>query len=64
MISYQKSYCRRATIDEMIDTLSYSIHAPDEWRINGSLMNSPGFRKAFSCKKGDFMYKEDMYNML
>ena len=27
-------------------------HSPPEWRVNGVIVNQPGFAAAFSCKAG------------
>jgi putative endopeptidase len=33
-------------------------HSPNEYRINGVVVNMPEFAQAFSCKPGQAMYKE------
>ena len=37
-----------------------SVHAPDKWRIIGTLKNSKEFRETFSCTPGDNMYEENI----
>jgi putative endopeptidase len=32
-------------------------HAPERWRVNGPLSDSPAFAKAFGCKPGDPMVR-------
>jgi putative endopeptidase len=34
-------------------------HSPGHWRVNGVLQNMPEFQKAFGCKPGDAMVKEN-----
>lgn len=34
-------------------------HSPARWRVNGPLMNSPAFYKAFNVQPGDKMYKPE-----
>jgi len=36
-------------------------HSPPNWRVNGTVMNSPLFMETFGVKEGDGMYraKED-----
>ena len=35
-------------------------HSPDEYRINGVVSNMPEFSKAFSCKQGDPMVRQQV----
>lgn len=35
-------------------------HALPKWRVNGPMSNMPQFAKAFGCKSGDKMVREDM----
>ena len=35
-------------------------HSPDEYRINGVVSNMPEFSKAFACKQGDPMVREQV----
>lgn len=34
-------------------------HSPARWRVNGPLMNSPAFYKAFAIQPGDKMYRSE-----
>jgi putative endopeptidase len=34
-------------------------HSPPMWRVNGPLMNAPGFYEAFNVQPGDKMYLEE-----
>ena len=56
-------YCSNDSKEIMISLIYTDEHSPGEWRVKGSLMNSPGFRKAYGCKQGDNMYKENMYDI-
>jgi putative endopeptidase len=39
-----------------IQRIKADVHAPDQFRANGTLMNQPGFYEAFGVKEGDQMY--------
>jgi predicted metalloendopeptidase len=34
-------------------------HSPGQFRVNGTVSNMPEFAKAYSCKKGDAMVREN-----
>ena len=34
-------------------------HSPPQWRVNGSVSNSPAFARAFGCRAGDAMVRTD-----
>jgi len=34
-------------------------HSPAQWRVNGPLSNMPAFAKAFGCKTGDAMVRDE-----
>jgi putative endopeptidase len=38
---------------------SQSSFSPVRWRVNGPLVNTPAFSKAFACKSGQAMYKPE-----
>ncbi len=51
-VSYAQSWCEKVTA-ERLETMAHSNpHAPPRWRVNGVVVNQPGFQAAFSCKRG------------
>jgi putative endopeptidase len=49
-----RTHTRDARLRSMLPT---NPHAPDRWRANGPLQNTPAFAKAFGCKPGDAMVR-------
>ena len=39
-------------------------HAPSQWRVNGVLSNFPEFAKAWGCKSGDAMVRDEAVRVL
>jgi putative endopeptidase len=57
-ISYGESWCSHWT-PELLRLLAQSNpHAPDQYRVNGVVSNMPEFQKAFNCKKGQPMVRD------
>ncbi|HWU86904.1 MAG TPA: M13 family metallopeptidase, partial [Kofleriaceae bacterium] len=51
-LAYGQSWCTKAT-PELLETIAHSNpHAPPRWRVNGVIVNQPGFGAAFQCKPG------------
>ncbi len=51
-LAYAQSWCEKMT-PESLETLAHSNpHSPPMWRVNGVIVNQPGFGPAFSCKAG------------
>ncbi|MBA3395048.1 MAG: M13 family metallopeptidase [Deltaproteobacteria bacterium] len=51
-VSYAQSWCEKVTT-ERLETMAHSNpHAPPMWRVNGVVVNQPGFHAAFGCKRG------------
>jgi predicted metalloendopeptidase len=51
-LAYAQSWCEKAT-PELLETMAHSNpHSPPMWRVNGVIVNQPGFGPAFSCKAG------------
>jgi putative endopeptidase len=56
-LAYAQSW-RSHTRDASLRTrLTVDPHAPERWRTNGPLANSPAFARAFGCKPGDPMVR-------
>ncbi|CDS10795.1 hypothetical protein LRAMOSA11281 [Lichtheimia ramosa] len=51
-ISFARMQCSKSTIQSDLHELSTSSHAPSRWRVNGPLMNSEEFSRAFACPVG------------
>jgi putative endopeptidase len=48
-LAYGQSWCEKET-PEMLATMAHSNpHSPPEWRVNGVIVNQPGFAPAFKC---------------
>ncbi|HEU0033427.1 MAG TPA: M13 family metallopeptidase [Kofleriaceae bacterium] len=48
-LAYAQSWCDKAT-PERLETMAHSNpHSPPMWRVNGVIVNQPGFATAFSC---------------
>ncbi|HEY5938357.1 MAG TPA: M13 family metallopeptidase [Kofleriaceae bacterium] len=50
-LAYAQSWCDKAT-PEKLETMAHSNpHSPPRWRVNGVIVNQPGFGSAFKCKQ-------------
>ncbi|WP_395012438.1 M13 family metallopeptidase [Undibacterium sp.] len=58
-LSYAQSRRSKTRPEVATQELRTSRHAPDVFRINGSLINVDGFHQAFGSKEGDAMYKPE-----
>ena len=57
VLGYAQSW-RSQTRDAALRTrVTVDPHAPEPWRVNGPLSDSPAFAKAFGCKPGDPMVR-------
>ncbi len=54
-VSYAQSWCAKRTEESMRQQLISNTHPPEEFRVNGVLMNIPAFGDAFGCKEGNRM---------
>lgn len=54
-LSYAQSWCtrRRPAYARMLVTVD--PHSPPEYRVNGAIVNQPGFAEAFACEPGSPM---------
>ncbi|HEY4244014.1 MAG TPA: M13 family metallopeptidase [Kofleriaceae bacterium] len=51
-LAYGQSWCEKVT-PELLETMAHSNpHSPPMWRVNGVIVNQPGFGAAFSCAAG------------
>jgi predicted metalloendopeptidase len=51
-LAYAQSWCEKVT-PQLLETMAHSNpHSPPMWRVNGVIVNQPGFGAAFSCKGG------------
>ncbi|KAI8138874.1 hypothetical protein BJV82DRAFT_673222 [Fennellomyces sp. T-0311] len=51
-INFARMRCSKSTPENNLHELYTSNHAPDQWRVNGPLMNSEHFAQTFSCRIG------------
>ncbi|KAG0313684.1 hypothetical protein BGZ97_009991 [Linnemannia gamsii] len=51
-IQYARAHCGNMTPEESVKMLNDDNHSPKKWRINGVVLNSDHFAKAFQCKAG------------
>jgi len=51
-MAYGQSWCDKMT-PEALETRAHSNpHSPPMWRVNGVIVNQPGFGTAFKCAAG------------
>lgn len=51
-LGYAQSWCEKVTT-EQLETMAHSNpHSPPMWRVNGVIVNQPGFGPAFKCTAG------------
>ena len=48
-LGYAQSWCSTTTAAELENMARTAPHAPAKWRVNGVVVNQPGFAAAFSC---------------
>ena len=48
-ISYAHSWCAKYRDAALKDQITTAYHAPEEFRINGPLLNNKNFAKDFDC---------------
>ena len=54
-ISYAHTWCGKYRDAALRDKITTGVHSPEEFRINGPLMNDENFAKDFQCPKGSKM---------
>jgi putative endopeptidase len=58
-LGYGRAWCekRRPEFSRML--VSVDPHSPGKYRVNGAVQNMPEFQKAFNCKAGQSMVREN-----
>lgn len=51
-LAYGQSWCVKRSPEEAENRAHSDPHAPPQWRVNGVIVNQPGFGAAFQCKPG------------
>ncbi|MFO0750449.1 MAG: M13 family metallopeptidase [Myxococcota bacterium] len=54
-LSYGQSWCSKVRPELLTSQAHDNPHAPPEWRVNGVMVDQPGFAEAFQCKAGSAM---------
>ncbi|HEV8499012.1 MAG TPA: M13 family metallopeptidase [Gemmatimonadaceae bacterium] len=57
-IGYAQSWRSHNRPESMKHRVTIDSHAPERWRTNGPLSNTPAFAAAFGCKPGDPMVRQ------
>jgi putative endopeptidase len=50
-IAFAQNYCHATRPESVRSQVLQDPHSPDQFRVNGVIVNQPGFAAAFSCKK-------------
>ena len=58
-IGYAQWACENNRPEDMRDRALTNPHSPGKYRVNGLVINMPEFEKAFSCKAGQAMVREN-----
>nr|CDS22613.1 endothelin converting enzyme 1 [Echinococcus granulosus] len=54
-ISFAQVWCKRQLPQAALHTVMFDVHAPERYRVIGTLSNSDDFAEAFSCPRGSCM---------
>jgi putative endopeptidase len=54
-LGYGQSWCMKVTPESLVTRVHSDPHSPAQWRVNGVIVNQPGFAAAFKCKAGSAM---------
>ncbi|ADV83073.1 M13 family metallopeptidase [Terriglobus saanensis] len=54
-LGFAQDWCENARPEDARQHLLTNAHTPDQYRVNGTIVNQPGFADAFACKKGSPM---------
>ncbi|HXE91832.1 MAG TPA: M13 family metallopeptidase [Terriglobales bacterium] len=58
-LGYGQIWCQNVTPERERTSALTDPHSPGRFRVNGVVSNSPEFQKAFGCKKGQAMVREN-----
>ena len=58
-IGYAQWACENNRPEDLRDQALTNVHSPGKYRVNGLMVNMPEFEKAFSCKPGQPMVREN-----
>jgi predicted metalloendopeptidase len=56
-LGYAQSWRVHVRDEQLRTRVTVDPHAPERWRTNGPLANTPAFARAFACKPGDPMVR-------
>ena len=51
-IAFAQNWCQNVRPEAVRSQVLQDPHSPDQFRVDGVIVNQPGFAAAFSCKKG------------
>lgn len=54
-IGFAQNYCENSRPEGIRTQVQTDPHSPDHFRVNGVIVNQPGFAEAFGCSKGSPM---------
>jgi len=57
-LAYGESWCSHWTPELLRLEAQSNPHSPDQYRVNGVVSNMREFQKAFNCKKGQAMVRD------
>lgn len=58
-IAFGQSWCANLTPERLRMQAQSNPHSPPEFRVNGVVSNMPEFQKAFGCKQGQAMVRQN-----
>jgi putative endopeptidase len=58
-LGFARVWCENATPEVLRLRVRTNPHSPGRWRVNGVVQNMPEFQKAFGCKTGQPMVREN-----
>jgi len=58
-LGFGRVWCENITPELSRLSVRVDSHSPGRWRVNGVVQNMPEFQKAFNCKRGQSMVREN-----